>query len=264
MLVESKQKKASGVASERTVAIIQARMTSTRLPGKVMRRLCGVPVIVWVIRRVKACPLVDQVVVATTTLETDDVLERVAYDHGAHVFRGSERNVLSRYCAAADCERADVVIRITADCPLYDPELLTRMLERWRALREAGEPLDYLSNMWGGVTWPRGLDTAIFTRAALETICAKSDLPYQLEHVTPYIYQHPDEFRLRPYRSDQDLSQHRWTLDTEDDWRLIESIYQVLGDDQRIFSTAEVLDLLAAQPELCRLNAHVRQKTLDD
>jgi spore coat polysaccharide biosynthesis protein SpsF len=251
-------------APERTVAIIQARMTSTRLPGKVMRELCGVPVIGWVIRRVQACPLVDQVVVATTTKATDDPLARAAEHFGASVHRGSEHNVLSRYCEAATAHQADVVIRITADCPLYDPQLLTRMLERWRALRAAGEPLDYLSNMWGGVTWPRGLDTSIFTGAVLKTVCAKSDQPYQLEHVTPYIYQHPQEFRLRPFRCDEDLSHHRWTLDTDDDWRLIEAIYQALGDDTRLFTTAEVLALLDERPELSRLNAHVRQKTLGD
>lgn len=239
-------------------------MTSTRLPGKVMRELCGVPVIGWMIRRVKACLLVDAVVVATTTNAADDELARAAGRYGASVYRGSEHNVLSRYCAAAVEHQADVVIRITADCPLYDPELLTRMLERWRWLRAAGEPLDYLSNMWGGVTWPRGLDTTIFTREVLEIVCEKSDQPYQLEHVTPYVYQHPQDFRLRPFRSEVDLSHHRWTLDTEDDWRLIEAIYQALGDDTRIFSTTAVLDLLDEHPELCRLNAHVRQKTLSD
>ncbi|EIC20185.1 cytidylyltransferase domain-containing protein [Thiorhodovibrio frisius] len=249
---------------ERTVAIIQARMTSTRLPGKVMRELCGVPVIGWVIRRVKACPLVDAVVVATTTNAADDELVRAAGHYGASVYRGSEQHVLSRYCEAAAEHQADVIIRITADCPLYDPELLTRMLERWRWLRAAGEPLDYLSNMWGGVTWPRGLDTTIFTRKVLDIVCKKSTQAYQFEHVTPYIYQHPQDFRLRPFRSDQDLSQHRWTLDTEDDWLLIEAIYQALGDDTRIFPTSDVLDLLDAHPELCRLNAHVRQKTLGD
>ncbi|MBK5968584.1 MULTISPECIES: cytidylyltransferase domain-containing protein [Thiorhodovibrio] len=249
---------------EKVVAIIQARMTSTRLPGKVMRELCGTPVIGWMVRRVAACPLVDEVVVATTTNATDDPVAEAAARYGAFVFRGSEANVLLRYCQAAAKREAQVIIRITADCPLYDPQLLTQMLERWHFLRGAGEPLDYMSNMWGGLTWPRGLDTTIFTRAVLDIICVKSDRPYQLEHVTPYIYQHPQEFRLRPFRGDQDLSHHRWTLDTEDDWVLIEAIYQALGDESRIFSTDEVLDFLARHPKLSRLNAHIQQKTLGD
>lgn len=249
---------------EKVVAIIQARMTSTRLPGKVMRELCGTPVIGWMVRRVRASPLVDEVVVATTTNAADDSVAETAARFGAFVFRGSEQHVLSRYCQAAAEREAEVIARITADCPLYDPDLLTRMLERWHFLRAAGEPLDYMSNMWGRLTWPRGLDTTLFTRAVLETICVKSDQPYQIEHVTPYIYQHPQEFRLRPFQGDRDLSHHRWTLDTEDDWRLIEAIYQALGDESRIFSTDEVLDFLARHPRLAGLNRHVQQKTLDD
>lgn len=249
---------------EKIVAIIQARMGSSRLPGKVMRPLCGTPVIGWVVRRVSASPLVDEVVVATTAKTEDDPVAAEAERHGAFVFRGSEQDVLSRFCGAARERQAGALVRITADCPLYDPDLLTSMLQRWKTLRAAGEPLDYLSNMWGGLSWPRGLDTTIFTRDVLEIVCAKADQPYQREHVTPYIYQHPNEFRMRAFRCDTDLSHHRWTLDTAEDWELIEAIYQALGDETRIFSTAEVLALLDARPELVRLNAQVRQKTLGE
>ncbi|MDD3517234.1 MAG: glycosyltransferase family protein [Chromatiales bacterium] len=246
----------------KTVAIIQARMGSTRLPGKVMRDLCGTSVVGWVLRRVQACPLVDEVVVATTTDASDDVVEEEVRRLGGLVYRGHPENVLSRYCGAAAEREAEVVIRVTADCPLYDPEVLTRMLERFRALNAEAVTVDYLSNAWGGRTWPRGLDTEIFTRAALDTVCREATKPYELEHVTPYIYQHPGVFRMQSFKSDVDLSRHRWTLDTIEDWLLIEAIYKGLRDGERIFGTDEVLAFLDRYPELIKLNAHVEQKKL--
>jgi spore coat polysaccharide biosynthesis protein SpsF len=245
----------------KTIVIIQARMGSTRLPGKVMKRLCGETVLGWIVRRVRACSLVDAVVVATSTLGEDDVVAQEARDHGALVFRGSAENVLSRYCGAAAEHQADLVVRVTADCPLYDPTVLTAMLERFR---ELGNTVDYLTNGGAANRFPRGLGTEIMTRSTLNRTCEMASKPYELEHVTPYIYQHPGEFRLASYQNDVDLSHHRWTLDTQDDWRLIEAIYHALDDHGRLFSTAEVVALLDAQPHLVALNAHVRQKQLGE
>jgi len=243
----------------RTVAIIQARMGSTRLPGKVLRHLPGGSVLAWVVRRVRACPLLDETVVATSRLAEDDAVADEARRHGAAVFRGDAENVLSRYCGAAAEFGADTIIRITADCPLYDPAILTSMLERFRA-----EPVDYLSNGGPVHRYPRGLDTEIFSRGTLDVVCREAGRPYELEHVTPFIYQHPARFSLAGYTNTSDQSHHRWTLDTPDDWKLIEAVYNALGDGERIFSTAEVLDYLAAHPEVVALNAHVRQKRLGE
>jgi spore coat polysaccharide biosynthesis protein SpsF len=246
------------------VAIIQARMNSSRLPGKVMRLLHGQPVISWVVRRVKSCPLVDQVVVATTTSSCDDPVAEAALAAGAVIWRGSEDNVLSRYCDAAAHYQATDVIRITADCPLYDPHVLTAMLEQWRTWRQSGVAVDYLSNTWQRRTWPRGFDTEIFTREVLKTICAAASQAYELEHVTPYIYQHSQQFTLRTFPGTRDLSHHRWTLDTLDDWHLIAAIYNALGDETTLFSTEAILEFLKTRPELSTCNQHVHQKGLHE
>lgn len=244
-----------------TVAIIQARMGSTRLPGKVMLGLPGGAVLAWVVRRVRACPLVDRVVVATSVLAEDDVVADEARRCGADVFRGDPLNVLSRYCGAAAEFDAATVIRITSDCPLYDPTVLTMMLERFRA--EAGR-IDYLTNGGPAYFYPRGLDTEIFSRPTLETVCQEASQPYELEHVTPYIYQHKSRFKVAGCKNGVDLSQHRWTLDTPDDWLLIKAIYDALSDGERIFSTPEVLEYLEAHPEVVAFNAHVKQKQLGE
>ena len=254
----------SASPAEKVVAIIQARMGSTRLPGKVMLSVHGVTVLEWVIRRVRACRWVDETVVATTRAPEDDVVVATAARAGALTFRGSVSNVLSRYCAVAMARAATAIVRVTADCPLFDPALLTAMLERWFALRAAGEPIDYLANTWNGRTWPRGLDAEIVSRAALTRVCLQARKPYELEHVTPYIYQHPEAFRLRGFPGTNDLSHHRWTLDTRADWALIEAIYRALGDETHMFPTADVLDFLAAHPELSTLNAHIQPKRLGE
>lgn len=236
-------------------------MGSTRLPGKVMLVLPGGTVLSWVIRRVRACPLVNRVVVATSVLAEDDVVVDEARRHAAEVFRGDPLNVLSRYCGAAAEFEADTIIRVTSDCPLYDPALLTMMLERFRT---AAGGIDYLTNGGSEHFYPRGLDTEIFSRAALEAVCREASQPYELEHVTPYIYQHKDRFKVAGYKNGADQSRHRWTLDTPEDWLLIKAIYDALSDGERIFSTAEVLEYLEAHPEVVALNAHVKQKKLGE
>lgn len=245
----------------KTVAIIQARMGSTRLPGKVMKTLCGRTVLAHVVSRVRACPLVDEVVVATTLSADDDAIAREAARCGVGVFRGSEEDVLSRYYHAAAERRADVVVRITSDCPLFDPKLLEEMLCRFLSRRRNVPAPDYLSNSLER-SYPRGLDAEIMTFDALAKAWREGTEPYQREHVTPYIYQHPELFILENYGNLEDLSFHRWTLDTDDDLRLIAKIYAALGREDGFFSTARVLDLLRDNPAWLEINAHVRQKEL--
>jgi spore coat polysaccharide biosynthesis protein SpsF len=241
------------------VAIIQARMGSTRLPGKVMRELCGQTVLGHVIRRVARCPRVNKVVVATTTAEADSVIIAEAARHGARVSRGSEDDVLARYYQAATEHSADPVIRVTADCPLFDPDLLASMIDAFQqATTEKGGP-DYLSNTVKR-TFPRGLDAEIIAFSALERAHREAAAAFQREHVTPYIWQHPELFEIRHFLGREDISSHRWTLDTEDDWKLIHAIYERLQLPDGHFTTRQVLDLLSANPRLMRLNAHVQQK----
>lgn len=243
-----------------TVAIIQARMRSTRLPGKVMRSLAGTTVLGHVIRRVRSCALVDAIVVATSTSAADDVIAAESAAHGAAVYRGSEDDVLARCHGAAIEAHAACVVRVTSDCPLIDPQVLCRMVAIFRERNEPAATLDYLSNTLGQRTFPRGLDVEVFTLEALSRAHSLAEDPWDREHVTPYIYAHPGLFRLETLRQATDQSPHRWTLDTEEDWALIQAIYAGLGAGGALFSTQDVIDFLRERPELCALNANVAQK----
>lgn len=244
----------------KVVAIIQARMGSTRLPGKVMRQLEGKSVLARVVERVRACRHVDVVVVATTTAPIDDVVVEEAMRCDAGLFRGSEHDVLSRYWGAAHSCAAETVVRATSDCPLFDPEVLSRMLARYFQAAAQGRRLDYLSNAIQR-TYPRGLDAEIVSFEALTIAHERARLPHEREHVTPYIYQHPSEFSIENYSDGWALQHHRWTLDTPEDWALISAIYsEFSGRDS--FSTAEVAELLARRPDLVALNASIEQKAM--
>jgi spore coat polysaccharide biosynthesis protein SpsF len=253
---------AAGLKSEhwsvKTVAIIQARMGATRLPGKVLLQLCGRSVLDHVISRTRAAKDLDEVIVATTEEPGDDVVDKECVRLGVPCFRGSEPDVLSRYFGAALSCRAEVVVRITADCPLFDGLLLQEMLVVFHEANRAGTTVDYLSNVQQR-TFPRGLDAEVFTFASLSRAHQEAIRPHEREHVTPYIYQHPEWFRLRSFEGAEDLSAHRWTLDTPEDWQFIEAVYAALCPR---FTTEDVLKLLKARPELATLNAHVEQKKL--
>jgi len=240
------------------VGIIQARMGSTRLPGKVMRDLCGQTVLAHVVRRVAAARNVARTVVATTTLERDDVVAAEARRLGAGVFRGSEEDVLSRYYEAARAERADVVVRVTGDCPLVDPELIAAMADRFLALQN----LDYLSNALTR-TYPRGFDTEVFSMKALEGAWREATTPAEREHVTPFMYRHPERFRLENFAAVHDRSRYRLTLDTPADWEVIEKLVRALGGGSRIIPAAEVIDYLDRHPDVANLNAGVEQRILE-
>ncbi|UCF31671.1 MAG: UDP-2,4-diacetamido-2,4,6-trideoxy-beta-L-altropyranose hydrolase [bacterium] len=246
----------------RVVSIVQARMGSTRLPGKVMFDLAGRSVLSHVIERVRSCPLVDDIVVATTINPEDDVIAEEACRNGVASYRGSEENVLERYYEAAVKAGAEVIVRVTSDCPLLDPQVLTGMLNSFTGRKSDGESIDYLSNTLER-TFPRGLDVEIFTYSALEKAHMEAKETFEREHVTPYMYNHPDIFRLRNYRSDTDLSEHRWTLDVEDDFTLIKEIYGSLFEEGEVFTTDDVVRLLRKRPELIQINTHVLQKKIN-
>lgn len=243
----------------KTVAVVQARMGSTRLPGKVMRELCGRTVLAHVIQRVRASGL-DGVVVATSSLAQDDSIAEAAEQAGAGVYRGSEDDVLDRYLQAATQSDADPVIRITSDCPLIDPMVVREIVAAFCRRRSSGESLDYLSNTLER-TYPIGLDTEVFTYSALRRAWSEARLPHEREHVTPYIYQHPSEFRIAQFRNDRDLSALRWTLDTPEDFDFFRAVYEALWKPGEIVPTSAVLALLEERPELAEINAHVKQRT---
>lgn len=245
----------------RTVVIIQARMGATRLPGKVLRPLVGRSVLSHVVERVSTLHAVSAVVVATTLSSSDDAVAAECGRLGAVCFRGSEPDVLSRYHGAARMADADVIVRVTADCPLFDRSLLESMLQAF--VRESHHRIDYLSNTLKR-TYPRGLDAEIFNFASLDRAFSEAAQPHEREHVTPFIYEHPEFFRLHSFESETDRSNLRWTLDTPEDLQLIEEIYGALYKEGEIVATKQVLQLLKERPELIMLNAHVEQKKLTD
>lgn len=240
-------------------------MGSSRLPGKVLRvaGASGTSVLAHVLRRVRRAPSVAEVLVATTTEPTDDALAREAARLGALVSRGSVDDVLARFHGALAQLRADVLVRVTADCPLLDSDELERVLHVFFEARAAGEPLDYVTNQAGAVRRiPRGLDVEVFSRAALERAQAEASEAGDREHVTPYLYRAPGRFRTRVTDPDGPALDHlRLTVDTPEDLEVVDAVLCALGDDA---TTAEIAGWLDAHPEIAAKNSGITQKGIDD
>lgn len=234
--------------------IIQARMNSIRLPGKVMLPLCGEPVLGQLISRIQRCRHAIDLLIATTVNQEDDVIADFCKDKGLAVYRGDEADVLARYYYAALQRRAETVIRVTADCPLYDAGILDEMLEAYTAT-----PCDYLSNVLLR-TYPRGLDTEIFSFQALERCFLEAkEQPYR-EHVTPYMYEEGRGFRIENYVGERDYTHLRWTLDTPEDYILISQIYDYLYPRNKAFQYADVLSAYEQNPHWIDINREVKQR----
>lgn len=239
------------------VAIIQARMGSVRLPGKVMLDLEGDSVLARVVARVKRARTIGEVMVATSDGAGDDVIVAECKRLAANVFRGDEHDVLDRYYQAAKFARAEIVVRITADCPLLDPETTDSTVSKFLEQRP-----DYASNALVR-TYPRGLDTEVFTFAALEQVWREATERYQRAHVTPYIFQNPERFRVLAIQGQRDYSGFRWTLDTREDLEFLRAVYaRFPGRDD--FGWSEVLSVLEREPYLSELNRNVAQKDLHE
>jgi spore coat polysaccharide biosynthesis protein SpsF len=241
----------------RVVAIIQARTGSTRLPRKVLREIGGATMLDRVVRRTKRASQLSEVVVATTVEPDDDAIVTECDRLGVQVFRGSEDDVLDRYYHAAMTFKAEAVVRITSDCPLIDSSVIDEVVRAF-----SGETPDYASNSLTR-TYPRGLDVEVMTMEALARAWNEATEPYHRVHVTPYLYQHPDVFRLLSLKAEADYSHLRWTVDTPEDLELVRSIYERLGNDDS-FGWRSVLTLLADEPSLSELNRHVPQKSLEE
>jgi spore coat polysaccharide biosynthesis protein SpsF len=237
-------------------------MSSTRLPGKVMMALCGRSVLSHVIERVSAAKTIDTVVVATTVMPEDETIAREAGNYKAHVFRGSLDDVLGRYYLAASEVHADTVVRVTSDCPLIDPDIIDAVAGRFLEERKAGRGYDYASN---AIKPGHALGMAVeaFTFDALKRAYTEAREPFEREHVTPFIHMHPETFRILSLDDDPELAKYRLTLDTPEDFKLIEEVYNSLYRG-RIFKSKEVVGLLRNHPELASINSHVRQKRLGE
>lgn len=235
----------------KVTAIIQARMASTRLPGKVMKEVLGRPLLSYLIERVRCCKRIKDIILATTLNSEDDSIAMCGSNKGVDVFRGSEKNVLERYYKAATRFDARHIMRITADCPLIDPGLLDKLIEY-----NFSQNYDYASNAVAP-TLPDGLDAEIFTFRALNYAHKHAVLPSELEHVTPYIFNHPEMFKIGSWLYQEDLSKLRWTVDEPEDFEFVRQVIEILYPVNRKFRMNDVLELIRKRPDLVQINTHI-------
>jgi len=239
-----------------TIAIIQARMGSTRLPGKAFLDLCGEPMLARVIARCQRAKTLSRIVVATTTESADDVLCGLCTSRGWPFYRGSQQDVLDRYYQTAKQQQADVIVRITSDCPVIDAEVIDLTVGEFLRLQP---DCDYVSNGEPPRPFPRGLDVEVFHVRVLEQAWREARDPAFREHVTLYIHRHPEKFRVVPICADRDYSDQRWTVDTPEDRALVMEFFKHFGHDR--FGWREILAALEQHPEWLEINRYIKQKT---
>jgi len=228
------------------LAIVQARMTSTRFPGKVLADLAGEPMILRQLERIGRAERLDQIVVATSDDHSDDHLAAVLEQSGYAVVRGSLDDVLSRFILALDTFPSPVVVRLTADCPLASPSVIDLVVDSFLA-----QPADYVSNTMTP-TYPDGLDVEVTTAAALRKVGQLCVDPAEREHVTLGIYRRPELFSIGNVASSQDLSHLRWTVDTPEDLEFVRGVYGELYEHNPHFDLTEIMLYLDRHPERSR------------
>jgi spore coat polysaccharide biosynthesis protein SpsF (cytidylyltransferase family) len=233
------------------IVIVQARMGSNRLPGKVLEDLCGAPVIAHVLARARAIPGIDDVCCAVPEGVANDGLAEAAHRLGVIVTRGSEVDVLGRYLAAARACHATVIMRVTADCPVLDPNVSGRVLSEFLAYRP-----DYASNGEPG-SWPRGYDTEVFSREALERMAVEAVTPYQREHVTPWLLQTPGTVRRNVMLESGDYSTWRWTLDYPEDLTFLRTLLARCRPLPHLPDFDELRRIVEQDPSIARINSHL-------
>jgi spore coat polysaccharide biosynthesis protein SpsF len=234
-------------------AILQARMTSSRLPGKVLMPVLGRPIISYNLERIRNAATIDQVVLAATNSSEDDALVRWAEREDVSVFRGSEEDVLDRTYRCAREFNMEVFAKFTADNPLIDPAVIDEVIN---AYLKSPDDYDYFSNNHPP-TWQDGQEVEIIRKAALETAWRESDQSFQREHVTPFIWDQPERFRIGNLARDDDrwYHQYRWTLDYPEDYEFIKRVFEELYPRQPRFATADLMALLDLRSEIRALNA---------
>ncbi|MBP2033800.1 spore coat polysaccharide biosynthesis protein SpsF [Clostridium algifaecis] len=240
------------------VCIMQARTGSTRLPGKVLKKICSKTVLEHDIDRLKRVKNIDKIVIATTTLEKDNAIVEEAKRLDVAYFRGSEEDVLSRYYYAAKENNTDVVVRVTSDCPLIDSEVTEKTVQYYIDNRDK---YDYVSNTYER-TFPRGFDTEIFSFKLLERAFKETNKKIYREHVTTYFWKNPRIFKIGCYKSDVDYSKYRLTLDTEEDFKLIKTIYDNLYYKNECFGFKAIIELFKNNSELYDINKMIEQKNI--
>lgn len=238
----------------KVICIVQARIGSTRLPGKVLKQICGKTVLEHDIDRLRRVKNIDDIVIATTVLDKDNSIVKECERLGVKYFRGSEDDVLSRYYYAAKEISADVVVRVTSDCPLIDSRVAEKTIEFY-----LNNSYDYVSNTYEK-SFPRGFDTEVFNFKLLERAFKEAKEKILREHVTVYFWKNPKIFTIGCYKNDVDYSNYRLTLDTEEDLKLIEVIYDNLYHKNKCFGFEEIVELLKNDIEIYNINRMIEQK----
>ncbi|TFE03936.1 cytidylyltransferase domain-containing protein [Jeotgalibacillus salarius] len=238
----------------KVVAIIQARMGSSRLPAKVMKRVLDKSLLEYQLERVKRTMLIDEIVIATTTRDSEQPIVDLCEKLSIALYRGSEDDVLSRYYEAAREFKADIVVRLTSDCPIIDPNIIDNIIEQF-----INNKCDYVSNTLKR-TYPRGYDTEVFSFETLESAYLNGKSNFEREHVTPYIYQNQSSFNIEQMLGETDNSHYRLTVDTIEDFILIEKIISTLYVKNNNFTNGDVMELLKRNKDWKQINSDINQK----
>ena len=232
----------------KVAAIVQARSYSNRLPEKVLEEIEEKPMLLHIIERIKRSELTQEIIIATTTQKKDELIVQLAEESKTKWFRGRQDDVLDRYYQAAKEFDVSVIVRITGDCPLIDPEIVDRVINFFLKNR-----FDFVSNIHPP-TYPDGLDVEVFSFATLRKMWKEAKKASEREHVTPYILNHPEMFRIGNVKNERDLSCMRWVVDEQRDLEFAKVIYRRLYRDNEIFCMSDVLNLLQEEPQLSRIN----------
>ena len=236
-------------------------MGSSRLPGKVLKQICGRPMLEWVVKRASRSRLISSQIVATTIDPGDDMIETFCISEGISCFRGSEFDVLDRYYQAAKAQGADIVVRLTADCPFIDAALIDETIEKLLETKA-----DFVANRLPPPylrTYPIGLDTEVATYKSLETAWKLAKKPFEREHVMPFLYDPQNDFKFVVLEADNNHGNDRWTVDTPEDLEFIQQVTKKLGC-RMDFGWEDVLKVLNENPELSKINANIAHKSLND
>ena len=238
-------------------AIIQARCGSTRFPNKVFALIDGKPLLWHVVNRLKHATKIDDIIVATTVSEKDDKIEEWCKENNVHCFRGSEENVLNRYYSASEAFPSDYVVRITADDPFKEPKVIDAVITK---LIEEG--YDHVTNNLPP-SFPEGLDCEAFKKSALDRSEKEAETAFEREHVTQYIYHHPEIFKIGNVSNAENLSYLRWTVDKDVDFEMVKAVYAHRNPANKgILLMDEILDILKAYPEIERINSEVERSAM--
>lgn len=241
---------------KKITATVQCRMTSTRLPGKILLQACGKTMLELMIERLKRIPSLDEIVIATTTNVEDDCLEAIAKKMGTRLFRGSEHDVLDRVVKAAQQAQTDLIVHFTSDCPLIDPFEAEKVIQKYLHGK-----YDYVSNVLER-TYPRGMDTQVFSRALLEEVVRLTQDPAYREHVTLYIYENPQKYVCGNVKAPKEYyaPTTRMTLDYPEDYALIRTVFEQLYPHNKNFLLYDVMRYLNENPDVAALTRHLKQK----